>query len=280
MTPTPVTFLICAIDLGTSSTIAKYTRAYDNYCKDTGKLERQKLGAVCDVSDWPCDFGSPGSMDKICLPTELIYERATRKLLFWGFVAQRYLNASIPDPPLKDVFVVENIKLLLPESDEFDVLSDQTPPPNRFRDSRMTLMATLGKDPYEVFEDFLTCVLEYILRSAMKRYMTSLNEHHIELVLAFPSGWGGHIHTTVAQLGATAMENAFATLKLINMTFGIEDVYTVSEVLCGVKEWLREISDETSMTTSNETQIAAPLSAAYHSPQLQPRSMDGLMVSS
>jgi hypothetical protein len=214
-------------------------------------------------------------MDNVCLPTELIYDRATCQLLFWGFVAQDYLNDPFPEPPLKDVFVVENIKLLLPEPDEMEPHSSRL---SRFRHIRATLIATLHKDPYEVFQDFLTCVLECVLGSAMKRYLVHLSHHRVELVLAFPSGWEEHIHTNVAKIGAAAMEKAFTTHKLTDMTFGIQHVYTVSEVLCGIKEWLREIATETPEETFKGLQDAdAP--PPGNSPHLQPSRIDELRVS-
>ena len=43
---------------------------------------------------------------------------------------------------------------------------------------------------------------------------------------------------------APAMEKALEAHHLINITFGIQNVYTVSETLCGVKEWLETALEE------------------------------------
>ncbi|PMD33385.1 hypothetical protein L207DRAFT_535414 [Hyaloscypha variabilis F] len=232
--------LILGLDLGTSALTSSHGRVRDSLDRQ-GKLHREKLGSVSDVKDWPsCIDGQTGNN---CFPTDLIYRRANRELLFSGFEAQQYLDDPFHDIPTRDVFVVETIKLLLPDPDEAEVPSAGT---ERYRAKRNTLTATLGKHPDEVFEDLLNIVLAHVLDNATRKYSTGLHNHNIELVLAFPSGWSDRIHTNVARIGARALQKAITTQGLGNMTFGIENVYTVSETICGVKEWLRETVAEAS----------------------------------
>ena len=49
------------------------------------------------------------------------------------------------------------------------------------------------------------------------------------------------------------MAKAIAANDLQGMVFGIENVYTVSETLCGVKEWLRDTIAEA--TTSLDLDV-------------------------
>jgi hypothetical protein len=232
--------LIVAVDLGTSATTSSHTRVRDSF-DNQGKLRREKLGSVSDVTDWPgCIEGATGNN---CVPTDLIYLRNTRELLYWGFEAKEYLDDEFHPLSRSDVFVVETIKLLLPDPDEAKVPSATS---ERYRAMRKTLAATLDKDPEEVFEDLLSRVLAHVLENATRKYSIPLHNHQIELVLAFPSGWHDHIHTTVARIGARALQKAVITHGLKNIIFGIENVYTVSETLCGVKEWLRETFSEAS----------------------------------
>ena len=100
-------------------------------------------------------------------------------------------------------------------------------------------MATLGKQPGELFEYFLNEVIAHILGSANRKYFNGISSLKVELVLAFPSGWPDFIHTRVAGIGARAMFKAIAANNLQDMILRIENVYTVSETLCGVKESLR-----------------------------------------
>lgn len=244
----PQNTLIVAIDLGTSATTASHARVRDSF-DNQGKMLREKLGSVFDVKDWPgCIEGATGN---VCVPTDLVFNRNTRQLLFWGYEAQQYLDDPYHDIPTSDVFVVETIKLLLPDPDEAKVPSAASA---RYRGMREVMTATLAKRPEEVFDDFLGPVLEHILHNAKRKYSTTLHDHHIELVLAFPSGWPDRIHTTVAGIGARALQKAIAKHELKNMTFGIENVYTVSETLCGVKEWLRETVAESSSSTDFDPQ--------------------------
>ena len=244
----PQNILIVAIDLGTSATTASHARVRDSIDKH-GKLHREKLGSVFDVKDWPgCIEGATGN---VCVPTDLVFHRHTRQLLFWGYEAQQYLDDPFHDIPDRDVFVVETIKLLLPDPDEAKVPSVASA---RYRAMRAALTATLDMQPDRVFEEFLSPVLEHILDNAKRKYSIGLNNHQIELVLAFPSGWPEQIHTIVARIGARALEKSIAIHDLQNVTFGIENVYTVSETLCGVKEWLRETAAESPSSTDFDPQ--------------------------
>lgn len=145
------------------------------------------------------------------------------------------------------MFVVEHIKLLL--LDPIIAITD-TPASRRYHALRNRLIATLGKQPEDVFEEFLNEVIAHIIGSANRKYFNGISSFKVELVLAFPSGWPEYLHTKVAGTGARAMAKAIAANNLQNMTFGIENVYTVSETLCGVKEWLRDTIAEA--TTSIE----------------------------
>jgi hypothetical protein len=244
----PQNTLIVAIDLGTSATTASHARVQDSF-DNQGKSRREKLGSVFDVKDWPgCIEGATGN---VCVPTDLVYHRHTRQLLFWGYEAQQYLDDPFHDIPDHDVFLIETIKLLLPDPDEAKVPSAASA---RYRALREKLRATLGKQPDEVFEDLLSRVLEHILHNAKRKYSIGLHNHQVELVLAFPSGWPDQIHTRVARIAARALKKAIEIHELRNMTFGIENVYTVSETLCGVKEWLRETVAEAALSDDFDPQ--------------------------
>ncbi|KAL2060581.1 hypothetical protein VTL71DRAFT_9222 [Oculimacula yallundae] len=240
------TTLIIAVDLGTSATTASHVIVSDSFTAE-GKLNRQKgRVSVTNIRDWP--GGSHGdATGNVCVPTDLIYSRANGKLLLWGFRAQQYLDDPCPDIPLDEVFVVEHIKLLL--LDPINAIAD-TPASRRYHTLRNTLIATLGKQPEDVFEEFLDEVIAHIIQSANRKYLNGISSFKVELILAFPSGWPDYLHTKVAGTGAKAMAKAIAANKLQNMTFGIENVYTVSETLCGVKEWLLDTIAEA--TTSIE----------------------------
>lgn len=232
--------IIFAIDLGTSALTGRTIRVFDRLDGE-GNVLRHKIGSrpAIEMKDWP--GGHKGdAIGKACLPTDLVYDRATRKLLFWGFEAQRYLDDPHPEISPERVFVVQHIKLLLPDPDRAKV---PTPATARYKIKRDELIRVLGKQPSEVFQDFMNPVIHELVKSAT-RYYGSFNSHQVELVLAFPSGWAEYIHTEVAAIGARAMEKALAGNRLANMTFGIQNVYTLSETLCGVKEWLGAAMDD------------------------------------
>jgi hypothetical protein len=228
--------LIVSIDLGTSATTASHIIVSDSFTPD-GKLRRQRGRVnITNIRDWP--GGNNGdATGNVCVPTDLIYSKADRKLFLWGFRAKHYLDDPYPEIDPDTVFVVEHIKLLLQDPDNATI---STPASRRYRALRDRLTATLGKQPEEVFEDFLNEVIAHIIGSAHRKYFNGISAFKVELVLAFPSGWPDFIHTRVAGIGARAMAKAIAANDLQDMVFGIENVYTVSETLCGVKEWLRD----------------------------------------
>jgi hypothetical protein len=241
--------VVIAIDLGTSTTTASYVLVRDSFDAE-GKQRREKCWSVNDVRDWPGAHHGDAT-GNLCVPTDLVYDKALRQLLFWGFEAQQFLDEPFPDIDPERVLVVEHIKLLLPDPDEAKVSTSASA---RYRKMREELTETLGKHPYGVFEDFITEVVGHIIESAKRRYNNGIHSCQIELVLAFPSGWPDYIHTTVAGIGARAMEKAITTNNLHNMTFGIENVYTVSETLCGVKEWLRDNIAEATVSVDLDQQ--------------------------
>jgi len=242
--------LIVSIDLGTSATTASHIIVHDSFTPE-GKLHRERgRVSITNIRDWP--GGNKGdATGNVCVPTDLVYSKADRKLLFWGFQAQQYLDDPYPEIHPDTVFVVEHIKLLLQDPDE---AKTSTVASERYRVLRNRLIATLGKQPREVFEDFLNELIAHVIGSAHRKYFNGIHSCKVELVLAFPSGWPDYIHTTVAGIGARAMANAITTNDLQNMVFGIEDVYTVSETLCGVKEWLRDTIAEAATSSDLDPQ--------------------------
>ena len=241
--------LIVSIDLGTSATTASHIIVSDSFTPE-GKLRRERgRVSITNIRDWP--GGNNGdATGNVCVPTDLIYSKADRQLLHWGFQAQQYLDDPCPEIHPDTVFVVEHIKLLL---QDIDNATTSTPASRRYRALRQRLTVTLRKQPEEVFEDFLNEVIAHIIGSAHRKYFNGICSSNVELVLAFPSGWPDFIHTKVAGIGARAMVRAIAANDLQDMVFGIENVYTVSETLCGVKEWLRDTIAEA--TTSNNMDL-------------------------
>jgi hypothetical protein len=236
--------VLVAIDLGTSSTTASFARVLEGFDAN-GKTYREKCGNVIDVRDWPGGLEGD-AIGKVCVPTELVYSKASRQLLFWGFVAQQYLDDPSPEIQPDKVYVVQHIKLLLFDPDEARVHTAATA---RYRGEREKLKEILDKHPHEVFEDFMAELIEHVVGSANSYYYNGIHSCQVELVLAFPSGWPDYIHTKVAEIGARALEKAIAKHNLQNISFGIENVYTVSETLCGVKEWLRNAIAEARPST-------------------------------
>lgn len=238
--------LVIAIDLGTSATTASYVLARDSY--DAEGVLHRKYTAKIHVRDWP-GAGSGDPIGKYCLPTELVFDRVSRRLLFWGFGAEQYLDDPCPEIPTEQVFVVKHIKLALPIPDETKVSRETAA---RYRAIRERLKMDLQKDPFEVFQDYMDQVLGHIIWSARDKYDSLIDNSQIELILAFPSGWDDSVHSKVARISAKAMEKAISARGLQNMVFGIQNVYTASETLCGVKEWLRDIIAEASISTDQE----------------------------
>jgi hypothetical protein len=232
---------VIAIDLGTGAATASWCQIVI-YRDSEGTIRRERAGNIHDVANWPAS-GVGSTTGSPCLPTDLIYSRALKKLLLWGFEAQQYLDAVFPDIPREDVFVVENIKLLLPDPSTAPSTASE-----RYTLKRNILRDTLSKEPEEIFEDFMVKLLSHVIDSLVESNYSGINDHLFELVLAFPSGWGDSIHTKVAGISTRAMEMALASHNAENIVFGLEYVYTVSETICGVKEWLRETVYELSAT--------------------------------
>lgn len=234
---------IAALDLGTSATTAQWASAID-FFNLQGELQRRPIGNPVEMRAWR-GARKGDAIGNICLPTDLVYDRASKKLLFMGFQAQQYLDDPSPEISRDKVFVVEHIKLLLTDPDNIKVSTETAA---RHRIMRDELVQTLQKDPYEVFEDFLTGVIEEIIGAVKTSIRDSLENSKLELALAFPSGWPDVVHRKVAAIGARSVQKALNIHNLQTMTFGIQNVYTLSETLCGVKEWLAATIEETSLS--------------------------------
>jgi hypothetical protein len=235
--------LVLAVDLGTSATTAQWALAIDSF-NQQGVLQRKCFGRPVEMRAWR-GARKGDAIGNICLPTDLVYDRASRKLLCMGFQAQQYLDDPSPEIARENVFVVEHIKLLLNDPDDAKVSPNTAA---RYRNMRDELARTLQKDPYEVFEDFLDAVIEEIIGAAKISIPFPLETSKLELALAFPSGWPELVHRKVAAIGARGVLKALEIHNLQRMTFGIENVYTLSETLCGVKEWLTATIEEASIS--------------------------------
>jgi hypothetical protein len=241
--------LVIAIDLRTGAITAMHARVRDSL--RNGKMQRDKLNRSSEVKDWPgCVEGATGN---VCVPTDLIYRISDQKLLFWGYGVQEYLDDDYREIPKTQVYVVETPKLLLPDPDEANLPS---PAPSRYRQMRRELFMILKKQPEDVFEDLMRCAIEHILNNCKRRYIknSGLHNHHVELALAFRSGWQDSIHTKVSQIASRAVKGAIQTHGLTGIKFDIEDVYTVSETLSGIKEWLRDTVSEASSSEEFDQQ--------------------------
>lgn len=225
--------LVLAVDLGTSATTAQWALSVDSFDQN-GHLKREPIGNPVEMRAWR-GARRGDAIGNICLPTDLVYDRASKQLLSMGFQAQQYLDDPSPEPARETVFIVQHIKLLLNDPDLAKVSPETAA---RYRTMRDELISTLGKDPYEVFEDFLSAVIEEIIGAAKMSIRNPQDSMKLELALAFPSGWPEVVHRKVAAIGSRAVEKALDTHHLQGMTFGIQNVYTLSETLCGVKEWL------------------------------------------
>lgn len=235
--------LVVGMDLGTSATTAQWALAVDSF-NHRGELQRGFIGSPVEMRAWR-GARKGDAIGNICLPTDLVYDRASRKLLCMGFQAQQYLDDPSPEVAREKVFVVKHIKLLLNDPDHAKVSSETAA---RYRNMRNELVQTLQKDPYEVFEDFLDAVTEEIIGAAKISIRIPLETSKVELALAFPSGWPELVHRKVAAIGARAVQKALVMHGLQRMTFGIQNVYTLSETLCGVKEWLTATIEEASIS--------------------------------
>ncbi|KAH6714155.1 hypothetical protein BKA61DRAFT_56377 [Leptodontidium sp. MPI-SDFR-AT-0119] len=242
--------LLVALGLGTATTTARFTRVRDTHDAG-GRVHRQTMSsrAPIEMKNWP--GGHKGdTIGKSCLLTDLIYERVTGDLLFWGFEAQRYLDDPAPEISLDRVLVVQHIKLLLNDPDK---AKTQSAAITRYRKLREEIHGVLKKTPFGLFGDFLDVVLREVIGTAKLYYHTSIPSH-VELALAFPSGWSDSIHRKVAAIGTISMGKALAANQLENIAFAIENVYTVSETLCGVKEWLTATMDDAEESIDLEPQ--------------------------
>ncbi|TVY83310.1 hypothetical protein LSUE1_G001552 [Lachnellula suecica] len=249
MHPHPSGALVIAIDLGTSTATALYAVARDSYDEE-GKTKRE-FKTVSKMTAWP---GCRRSDEIACLPTDLIYEKATGQLLYRGYQAQHYLDEPSPEIKREDVFIVEHNKLLL-------YVDEETITSARYQATRDEILRVLGKTPFEIFQDFLDNIISQIIEVAKRSINSPLEFYKLELGLAFPSGWPPHIHSNVAGTGARAVIKALAANKLSDMSFGLENVFTHSETISGIKEWLR-----------------TAIEAAEHSIDLSPQKLniDGL----
>jgi len=231
----PQKTLLVALDLGTSSATANHCMVQDRF-DPSGTLIREKYDKVLvkEVMDWPGGSKSHAT-GNVCVPTTLVVEKASRQLLFWGFEAQQYLDDPIPEISSDRVVVIEHIKLLLPNPDDAKTPTNAT---TRYKAKTEELMNELGKTPFEVFEMFMDRVVEHVVGDANRRFSSTIHNSTFELILAFPGGWPEHVHTRVAEIGAMSMSSAIKKHRLQGITFGTEYVYTVSETICGVREWL------------------------------------------
>ncbi|RDW80458.1 hypothetical protein BP5796_05156 [Coleophoma crateriformis] len=180
-----------------------------------------------------------------CVPTELVYDLNTRAVYKWGFEAKEYIDdpRQFSDNP-SELFTVDKIKLLL--LDPAEAATEAITPAvtaEVYQEKTQEIFDQLGKTPFDVFEDLLVVVFHYVFED-----IRSVREHNllfpqtpgsIELCLAFPSGWPEYVHSRVARSGFKAAMKAGITDGLDHWHFAMENVYTVSETLCGSKEWLR-----------------------------------------
>jgi hypothetical protein len=235
-----------AIDLGTSSTTASHCVVKDEINSKGEPIRTRYKGVnITEVKDWP-GGNKNDATGNICVPTDLIYDRASQGLRFWGFEAKQYLDDDNPEINPESVVHIEHIKLLILDPGQANPASPATV---RYRVQREKVIQELGKQPEEVFEDFMNQIIHHVVTNAVRKYMKQLGENdNIELILAFPSGWPDHVHTKVAAIGARAMRKAINAHNLRNKQFDVQNVYTVSETLCGVKEWLRETIAEAEMS--------------------------------
>lgn len=146
------------------------------------------------------------------------------------------------------MFVIEAPKTLLADDDGLLV----TPVEKRRSERRGEIWQKLRKRPFEVYEDFLNVLLNHVLSSHIggnKRAVFPGLEisSAINLILAFPAGWTQTIHAQLAQSAATAMRKAISNNKLHLSTFNIQNVWTTSETICGVKEWFQGLAEESNL---------------------------------
>jgi len=275
--------ILVALDLGTASLTSSWALARDTI-QANGQLQRLCNGNGKLVYNW---FGSAvnNTLGNPCLPTTLVYHRETRKLLYSGFAAQKYLAGRYPQTNPETVYVIKHPKLLFIDTEHQDI---STAASTRYRKNRETLKQVLDKDPSDVFEDLMTCVLNHVIAHVNRYSIPSIENFHIELIPCLPPGlvnslhaklrrdgepvnyansanrWHPSIHNKIAITAAKAMKTAITTNRLRDIKFGIEDVYLASETICGCKAWLRSLVSEAALVSSYDNQIG--------------RNVDGLRV--
>jgi hypothetical protein len=244
------TQLIIALDPGTSGLAATYALGRDTFDNHGRKSRSIIPNTETQVDNWPgASRGvSPGH---VCLPTTLIYHRVSKTLLHWGFAAQKHLAKQDPAIDRKQELVVENVKLLLPHLQEVTQLDKVSELP-RHKKARIELFEVLGKEPSEVFGDLLRICFSHILKTAVTQFAPRgcfSNPTHIELVICFPGGWHSTLHTDIAKLSADALQGAITKNNVLVDSFGLQDIYTVSETLCGIRCWMQtNLVDEAEST--------------------------------
>ncbi|RDW69336.1 hypothetical protein BP6252_08356 [Coleophoma cylindrospora] len=232
--------ILVAADLGTTS----MTIRHGIFEGSTTSNERRVIAKSRAVTGWP-GASLNYTNGESCVPTELVYDLNTRAVSRWGFKAKEYID----DPRQFDVnpselFTVDKIKLLL--LDPSEAAAEAITPAvtaEVYQEKTQEILDQLGKTPFDVFEDLLVAVFDYVFKDIRK-----VREHNllfpqtpgsIELCLAFPSGWPEYVHSRVARSGFKAAMKAGIANGLDHWQFAMENVYTVSETLCGSKEWLR-----------------------------------------
>jgi len=175
---------LIALDLGTASLTSCWLLARDTIDAD-GHLHRRckKEGKL--VQNWAAS-GVNNTLGNPCFPTTLVYHRGTRKLLYSGFEAQRYIAGQYPNPHPDTVYTIKYPKLLFVDTEHQDIAPEAL---TRYKKSREELKEVLGKDPADVFEDLLTSVLTNVLTQVKRYAMTDIEGSCIELVPSLPPGF-------------------------------------------------------------------------------------------
>lgn len=241
---------ILALDLGTSTSPAKCVIVEEKE-KDNQIVRNKVLLSphTEEISDWPCSSPVPLSF-RARLPTYLIYSLDDGRLVYWGFEAKDIIE-QCPERIARDnLFAVEAPKTLLMDTRS----SPTTPVEKRRHDRRIELSEKIGRQPHEIYEHFLDKLFGHVLSSNLgdtERDLFQWLSHcnAIELVLAFPSGWPPSIHAQLSQSAARAMQKAISSNHLTHLSFRIADIFTTSETICGVKEWLQDPTEGVKMSS-------------------------------
>ncbi|KAL2069422.1 hypothetical protein VTL71DRAFT_14101 [Oculimacula yallundae] len=228
--------LLFASDLGTSTATFMGTLAEDSFDAN-GTLCRRALGPTFEMVYWPGGNGDSDDGDPF-LPTELVYDRETRKLIAWGFDAAQFLKEV--NQPMERYFVVRHIKLLLMDP---DTATSQTALTARSRVMRERIDTVLGKTPWDVFQDFFNCMSGAAVDKILEALCHTIQPSRFELVIAFPPGWPPAVHQQVSALCTIGVDKVLQKngFNIKNECFTNENVYAVSETLCGVNKWLQTV---------------------------------------